>query len=396
VTDARSTSPASRDRLIPPGERVLLDASPSLLQIFLEPLGTMLALLVMLALTLWVLPTVTGRAAPTWLAWSILGLLVLRAIWSAVLWSCRRYVLTDQRILASVGVIRRVVVDVPLKNIQHLRVIKSRRERLTGIGTLAVDTSGNSDTEIYWFMIDKPEAALAAVRAAMQAAASPLPGGEGIGEGFAKLTFPTPSDGQSNMLVLGLIGGIGAGKSAVAAALSRRGFQVIDSDKEAKAALDLPHVRDQLVAWWGNDILAPDGRVDRSKVAAIVFGDPAQRRRLEELVHPIVKGTRAQMVARARAQHMRGVVVDAPLLLEAGVDKECDAVLFVDAPLEQRLERVKSTRGWTEDELRRRESAQTPLEEKRRRADETIVNDADLPTLERRVDEALARLDARR
>ena len=198
------------------------------------------------------------------------------------------------------------------------------------------------------------------------------------------------------MLVLGLIGGIGAGKSAVAAALSRRGFQVIDSDKEAKAALDLPHVRDQLVAWWGNDILAADARVDRSKVATIVFGDPAQRRRLEELVHPIVKGTRAQMVARARAQHMRGVVVDAPLLLEAGVDKECDAVLFVDAPFEQRLERVKSTRGWTEEELRRRESAQTPLEEKRRRADETIVNDADLSTLERRVDEALARLDARR
>ena len=367
----------------------------------------MLALLVMLALTLWVLPTVTGRAAPTWLAWSILALIVLRAIWSAILWSCRRYVLTEQRILASVGVIRRVVVDVPLKNIQHLRIIKSRRERLTGIGTLAVDTSGNSDTEIYWFMIDKPEAALAAVRAAMQYAATPLPGGEGMGEGFeilkltsssavSRLHEPEAKARASSMLVLGLIGGIGAGKSAVAAALSRRGFQVIDSDKEAKAALDLPHVRDQLVAWWGNDILAADARVDRSKVATIVFGDPAQRRRLEELVHPIVKGTRAQMVARARAQHMRGVVVDAPLLLEAGVDKECDAVLFVDAPFEQRLERVKSTRGWTEEELRRRESAQTPLEEKRRRADETIVNDADLSTLERRVDEALARLDARR
>lgn len=359
----------------------------------------MLVLLVMLALTLWVLPTVTGRAAPTWLAWSILGLIVLRAIWSAILWSCRRYVLTDQRILASVGVIRRVVVDVPLKNIQHLRIIKSRRERLTGIGTLAVDTSGNSDTEIYWFMIDKPEAALAAVRAAMQAAGpgprtdEPDAQARDAGHGLYE---PEAQARASSMLVLGLIGGIGAGKSAVAAALSRRGFQVIDSDKEAKAALDLPHVRDQLVAWWGNDILAADARVDRSKVATIVFGDPAQRRRLEELVHPIVKGTRAQMVARARAQHMRGVVVDAPLLLEAGVDKECDAVLFVDAPFEQRLERVKSTRGWTEEELRRRESAQTPLEEKRRRADETIVNDADLPTLERRVDEALARLDARR
>ncbi len=379
-----------RDPLIPAGERVLFDGSPSLLSIVLEPLGTLLALLVMLALTLWVLPSVTGRAAPGWLAWGILGLVVLRAIWSAMLWACRRYMLTDQRILASVGVIRRVVVDVPLKNIQHLRILKSRRERLTGIGTLAVDTSGSSDTEIYWFMIDRPEAALAAVRAAMQTAS---PGGEGRGEGFATLAFTSSSNPR--MLVLGLIGGIGAGKSAVAAALARRGFQVIDSDKEAKAALDLPRVRDQLVSWWGQDILGAGGRVDRAKVAGIVFSDPAQRRRLEELVHPIVKGTRAQMVARARAQHMRGVVVDAPLLLEAGVDKECDAVLFVDAPLQQRLERVKSTRGWTEEELQRRESAQTPLEEKRRRADETIVNDADLSTLDRRVDEVLARLDAR-
>jgi len=359
-----------RDPLIPPGERVLYDGSPSLLAIVLEPMGTMLALLAMLAVTAWLLPMWTGRVAPAWLSLTIAALFLARAIWSCVLWACRRYVLTDRRVLASVGVIRRLTVDVPLKNIQHLRVIKSRRERLTGIGTLAIDTSGGGETELYWFMIDRPEAALAAVRSAMQ------------GE-------------PATMLVLGLIGGIGAGKSAVAAALARRGYEVIDSDKEAKAALDLPHVREQLVAWWGEAMVSSEGRVDRAKVASIVFSDTTQRRRLEELVHPIVKATRAAMVARARERGCRGVVVDAPLLLEAGVDKECDAVVFVDAPFEQRLERVKSGRGWTEEELRRRESAQTPLEDKRRRADETIVNDADLATLDARVEAAIARLERR-
>lgn len=369
-----------RDPLIPAGERVLFDGSPSLLSIVLEPLGTMLSLLAMLALTLWVLPRVTGRAAPTWLPLGITALFVLRAVWSCVLWACRRYVLTDRRVLASVGVIRRITVDVPLKNIQHLRVIKSRRERLSGIGTLAIDTSGSSETELYWFMIDRPDAALNAVRNAMQ------------NEPETKARDSRP---DNHMLVLGLIGGIGAGKSVVAASLARRGYEVIDSDKEAKAALDLPHVRTQLVSWWGADIINPEGRVDRATVASIVFSDAVQRRRLEELVHPIVKATRAAMVARARERGCRGVVVDAPLLLEAGVDKECDAVLFVDAPFQQRLERVKSGRGWTEEELRRRESAQTPLEEKRRRADEIIVNDADLTTLDARVDAALARLERR-
>ncbi|MDX2118380.1 MAG: dephospho-CoA kinase [Planctomycetota bacterium] len=376
-----------RDPLIPAGERVLFDGSPSLLSIVLEPLGTMLSLLAMLALTLWVLPRVTGRAAPTWLPLGITALFVLRAVWSCVLWACRRYVLTDRRVLASVGVIRRITVDVPLKNIQHLRVIRSRRERLSGIGTLAIDTSGSGETELYWFMIDRPDAALNAVRNAMQ------------NEPVQRLHEPEAqargSHSGNPMLVLGLIGGIGAGKSAVASSLARRGYEVIDSDKEAKAALDLPHVRAQLVSWWGADIINPEGRVDRAKVASIVFSDATQRRRLEELVHPIVKATRAAMVARARERGCRGVVVDAPLLLEAGVDKECDAVLFVDAPFEQRLERVKSGRGWTEEELRRRESAQTPLEEKRRRADEIIVNDADLTTLDARVDAALARLERR-
>lgn len=107
------------------------------------------------------------------------------------------------------------------------------------------------------------------------------------------------------------------------------------------------------------------GKVDRAKVAQIVFASPDQRARLEALVHPIVRQERARMLAEAARFWAAAAIVDAPLLFEAGVDKECDAVVFVDAPLAERLERVKRSRGWSDAELARREAAQWPLEKKR-------------------------------
>ena len=107
----------------------------------------------------------------------------------------------------------------------------------------------------------------------------------------------------------------------------------------------------------------------------IVFSDAAQRERLERLVHPLVRATRTEMISRTDPRTTPAVIVDAPLLFEAGLDKECDAVVFVDAPKENRLKRVRETRGWDEEELNRREKAQLPLEEKRRRADVVITND---------------------
>jgi dephospho-CoA kinase len=88
-------------------------------------------------------------------------------------------------------------------------------------------------------------------------------------------------------------------------------------------------------------------------------------------------------------------MVDAPLLLEAGIDKECDLVMFVDSPREQRLARVKATRGWDEEEMVRREKAQIPLEEKRARSDEVVVNDATPDVLRHRVDELVKKLATR-
>ncbi|MDX9910479.1 MAG: dephospho-CoA kinase, partial [Phycisphaerales bacterium] len=170
------------------------------------------------------------------------------------------------------------------------------------------------------------------------------------------------------VIVLGLAGGIGAGKSHVARALADMGAIVFDSDAEAKAMLNEPAVHNVLVSWWGAGVLDGDGRVDRAKVAAIVFADPAQRVRLEGLVHPRLKRSRAE-VFRTAAAHGAGVaVIDAPLLFEAGLAAECDAVVFVDTPREERVSRVCASRGWDEAELARREAAQMSVEEKRARS----------------------------
>ncbi|TVS02380.1 MAG: dephospho-CoA kinase [Phycisphaerales bacterium] len=188
--------------------------------------------------------------------------------------------------------------------------------------------------------------------------------------------------------VIGLAGGIGSGKSTVASAFAELGCLVLDSDAEAKQALQRPEVRDQLVGWWGPGVLDESGAIDRRRVAQIVFADADERRRLEGLIHPLVKKSRREAIGLARGKP--GVVIDAPLLFEAGLEGECDEVVFVEASRARRLERVLRTRGWDEEEFERREAAQMPLEEKRRRCGFVIVNEDDGP----RVEEARAVLEA--
>lgn len=192
--------------------------------------------------------------------------------------------------------------------------------------------------------------------------------------------------------VIGLAGGIGSGKSEVAGILAGLGCHVIDSDERARQVLERPGVRAQLRQWWGEQVLNPDGSVNRSEVARIVFTDPKERQRLEALIHPQVRAARAVLIQQARTKRARAVVIDAPLLFEAGVDKECDVVLFIDAPLELRLHRVRTDRGWDAAELHRREQAQLPAEEKRRRSTFVIPNTGNREQLEAAVRQVLDRI----
>lgn len=174
------------------------------------------------------------------------------------------------------------------------------------------------------------------------------------------------------MTILGLTGGIASGKSFVGSLLAERGAVVLDADRHAHAVLGEEAVRKAMVDRWGDAILADDGSLRRGEVARRVFGDgaeaTAERRFLEGLIHPRVRQRlRAELDDAAR----RGVavaVLDIPLLFEAGWADECDAVLFVDTPLEVRRQRA-AERGWSAEELARREASQRPVDQKRADAD---------------------------
>lgn len=402
-----------RPQLFPSGERVLLDIRPATPSIVLRPLFTVTAMVVLGILGAWtfdLLADRVGRGDPDLFArlnrysgWAaVLGtsFAALRLLWEVLFWWSCRFVLTDQRAFRTFGVLSRSTADFPLRNLQHLTVLRTVRERLFGLGTVGIRTSGGAFPEMYWWMVARPHEVMATIRKAMDtippSADTALP--DASSGSAIPLTSSPPhplTSSSSRPLILGLAGGIGSGKSAVAAEFAALGALVIDSDKEAKAALDLPRVREELVKWWGPRVLTAEGRADRPAIASIIFSDPAERTRLEALVHPIVKATRAQLVERAAREGKHVVVVDAPLLYEAGVDKECDAVVFVDSPEPLRAARVQASRGWDRAELTRRENAQLPLEAKRRRADDVVVNDASREVLAGRVRDVLERIQRR-
>jgi len=175
--------------------------------------------------------------------------------------------------------------------------------------------------------------------------------------------------------VIGLIGGIGAGKSTVAERLVELGAAVIDADRTGHEVLRKPAVIQRLVETFGNEILGADGQIDRSKLGLLVFSNQERRRKLESIVHPVMFERFVERVKDSLGNSEFPIVVlDAAILLEVGWDGICDRIVFVDAPREVRLERLCQTRGWDEGELDRREASQWPIDKKKSRADVIIDN----------------------
>lgn len=384
-----------------PGERLVFAAKPGIASIVLRRLGAFTVIALVTTLAVWL-------ALYSWLpvtpfAAMVFGLAAFAtlAFWGHLDWAMRDYVLTDRRVISSSGVIRRLTVESPIEALQQVVIYRSLRERLFGLGTVGLSTPADAGApSVVWSMVSEPDMLVAQVRFEMARTAAAGNSGGSSARGQQSTMSSQMRKPDGGIPVIGLAGGIGSGKSTVAGILARLGCLVVDSDARAKAALDRPDVRKQLVAWWGEGILqsAPTGgerRVDRAAVAKIVFADPEQRKRLESIVHPIVRQDRAAAAREGAAAGARAVIVDAPLLFEAGLDAECNAVIFVDAPREVRLDRVRTNRGWTAEELDRREAAQLPLQIKRKKADYTIVNDGPIPDLQARIAEVLDDLLAR-
>jgi dephospho-CoA kinase len=163
-----------------------------------------------------------------------------------------------------------------------------------------------------------------------------------------------------------------------------------------KAAYNDPAVRQTLRSWWGDEVFLPDSSINKQAIARRVFADEAERSRLEGLIHPwVAEARRREMAAAAAHPDVVAYVWDTPLLFEVGLNAECDAVVFVDAPVEQRLARVRATRGWDEAELLRREKSQWPLDKKKRISDYVVTNTADADDARGQVRQVLPRILAR-
>jgi dephospho-CoA kinase len=201
------------------------------------------------------------------------------------------------------------------------------------------------------------------------------------------------------MIVVGLTGGIGSGKSAVSSMLARRGAVVIDADQVAREVVEPGAAAyPDVVERFGTGVLAEDGRLDRAALAAIVFADDAARASLNRIVHPAVRDAIVARLAELRAASAVAggpapvVVVEVPLLVETGAASRYrfSGVLVVDAPEDVAVRRLVRERGMREDEARARIGAQASREERVRAADFVILNMGSIAQLELMADEAFA------
>ena len=199
------------------------------------------------------------------------------------------------------------------------------------------------------------------------------------------------------MLLVGLTGGIGSGKSEVARLLAAHGAVIVDADVIAREVVQpgSPGLA-AVVEEFGSDVLAGDGSLDRDRMAAIVFADSGARARLNAIVHPLIGALTFERIAAAGEADPHAVVVnDVPLLVEAGLQERYDVVVVVATDPQTQVARLVEQRGMTEADATARIAVQAPLADKVAVADYVIDNNGDRAALAQRVEEVWADLAAR-
>ena len=195
------------------------------------------------------------------------------------------------------------------------------------------------------------------------------------------------------MLRVGLTGGIGSGKSEVSRRLAARGAPIIDADLAARDVVQpgTPGLG-EIATVFGPRVLRPDGSLDREQLGQLVFADPGLRAKLNAIVHPLVHERMRQLEQQAIAAAGPAAIIvhDVPLLAENGLGRGFDTVLVVDAPDDQRVQRLTATRGMTAAHAQDRMAAQASRQQRLAIAGIVIDNSGTLDDLDRRVEEVWA------
>jgi dephospho-CoA kinase len=188
------------------------------------------------------------------------------------------------------------------------------------------------------------------------------------------------------MIVIGLTGGIGTGKSEVARILQGLGAALISADQVGHEAYK-PHseIWQEVVKAFGEEILQPNGEIDRKRLGSIVFAHPQELARLNQIMHPRMADMVARRIEQLGKEGVPVVVVEAALLFEAGWDSLVDEVWTTDSTIETVINRLQARNGFSEEEIRKRINSQMPTRERLARSDVIIGNSGDVASLERTV-----------
>jgi len=185
--------------------------------------------------------------------------------------------------------------------------------------------------------------------------------------------------------VIGILGGIGSGKSTVAAEFAKLGCKVINADRIAHELLDEPAVREKVEAIFGQAVLDSSGKIDREKLAEAAFADDQMLALLNSIIHPLVLKRTQELIEKFESQNqVKAIVLDMPLLVEVGWQKRCDKLIFVNCEKKLRLQRAKKM-GFDKNQVKIRENFQISLDNKASLADNIIENNSDFSAIVRQV-----------
>lgn len=189
------------------------------------------------------------------------------------------------------------------------------------------------------------------------------------------------------MLIIGVTGGVGTGKSSVSKIFARCGAKVLDADRITHELMQPgKEIWRKIQKIFGEKVLTPRGSIDRRALGKIVFSDPQALRRLTNLIHPAVRRVIREKISARRRQNPDAVVVlDVPLLMEAGATYPVDALVVVSAPLRAVAQRLQKRSGWSLGEIRKRQAFQMRLSEKEKRAHFVVDNGGSAAATRRQV-----------